>query len=80
MWRQETRRRQQAEAASRRQQEAEARGVKDPEAVKRKQKRREEMEKQNDVGGEGGLKVSVQGSEGRGRTASGRERRWCCLK
>ena len=41
---QETRRRQQAEAAEKRQKENEGRGVRDPEALKRKQKRREEME------------------------------------
>ena len=56
---QETRRRQQAEAAERRIQSNEGRGVKDPAAVKRKQKQREEMDKQyqNQSGGGGGLRV-----------------------
>ncbi|KAK3700845.1 hypothetical protein RRG08_011599 [Elysia crispata] len=48
---QETRRRQQAEAAERRQKENESRGVKDPEALKRKQQRREELEKKAELAG-----------------------------
>ena len=56
---QETRRRQQAEAAEKRKRELEGRGVKDPEALKRKQQRREEIEKQAEQsgGGDSNLKV-----------------------
>lgn len=43
---QETRRRQQIEAAERRAAEQASRGVKDPERVKRNQQRAEEMDKQ----------------------------------
>ena len=58
---QETRRRQQAEAAEKRQKELEGRGVKDPEALKRKQQRKEEMEKQAEQTGSGdsNLKVAI---------------------
>jgi len=58
---QETRRRQQAEAAERRQKTNEGRGVKDPEGLKRKQQKKEEIEKkaaeQPDTGT--GLRVCV---------------------
>ena len=57
---QETRRRQQAEAAEKRQKEIEGRGVKDPEALKRKQQRQEELERRAETQGDqgGGLRVS----------------------
>ena len=58
---QETRRRQQAEAAEKRQKEIEGRGVKDPEALKRKQQRQEELERRAETQGDqgGGLRVSL---------------------
>lgn len=46
---QETRRRQQVEAAEKRRMEAESRGVKDPEKIKRQQKRVEDLEKREQV-------------------------------
>ncbi|XP_068082813.1 small VCP/p97-interacting protein isoform X2 [Anabrus simplex] len=42
---QETRRRQQVEAAERRQREQESRGIKDPERLRRQQQRMEELER-----------------------------------
>ena len=48
---QDTRRKQQAEAAERRQKENEGRGVKDPEALKKKQQRKEELEKKAEMAG-----------------------------
>ena len=55
---QETKRRQQAEAAERRMKAEEGRGVKDPEALKRKQQRKEELEKKEQQSPQGeGLRV-----------------------
>ena len=45
---QETRRRQQLEAAEKRRQENEARGIKDPERVKRQQQRTEELQRREE--------------------------------
>lgn len=64
VWYQETRRRQQSEAAERRAAQEAARGVKDPSKIERMQKRSEEMEKrEQELSRQGGpgLKVSIKG-------------------
>lgn len=65
---QETRRRQQLEAAEKRRQENEARGIKDPEKVRRQQQRSEELQRREEeaarmgAAGQPTLKVSVSNS------------------
>lgn len=63
LWCQETRRRQQVEAAERRRQQEEARGVKDPQRLQRQQHKAADIErKAEELNREGGaaLRVSIK--------------------